>query len=72
MVGTTLQKQSEVLDDQVALCCNSWPREARGPLLVFVHPSTRDILLCPPGVEVVCHRANRHEAGDKRFDILER
>ena len=71
-MGTTLQKLNEVPGNEVSLCAQPRPSEALRPLLVSVHPCTRDVLLCPLIVEVVCHGANRHKVEDGGFNIRER
>jgi hypothetical protein len=73
MVETALHKSSKIPDNKLGLRrVQSWPSETRGPLGVSVHPRTRDILLCPLEVEVVCHYANRHKVRDEGFDVVER
>ena len=70
MVETTLEKLGEVPDNEMTLRCQTGPSETLGPLLPPIHPCTRDIVLCPTIVEVVCHCADGYKVGDKGFDVF--
>ena len=70
MVETTLEKLDEVPDNEMTLHRQTRPGETLGPLLPLIHPCSRDILLCPIIIEVVCHCADGPKVGDKGFDVF--
>ena len=71
MVETALQKSDKIPDNEVVALFDPWSREARWPPPITAHPGARDIILRSLEVEVVRHRRNRHEIGDKAFIVLD-